>query len=407
MEAIDAQTSKLNIAKLESILGRTWCDQELVKFQEFMEKYSPSGMWSHRLPTTSPIVPLLFQYKHPEFREHQAPLGYWYGDPIHYLRALAGSIFTFEDFWSKLPNPRGVINNIKYKLTDASQFSGFLFELMVAVGYKSKDGYSNYDVVPIFFNPATSPGVPDIILQKDRDQIAIQCKTRSPLSAPVMSFEYFQYLFGRFMRLIQDYGNSYKLSINLKRKLDIEDIDELLEILRSAIKSNLELPKHAINASCDMELSRLTIPLSGLTKHDLNKILGKDNANLFAEIGGVGSKGSAVTKVALCSVSASHQKSAEEWVASIVKEAADEAQGANPLIIAIHLYQYIPWEIYFKNRSNTRKLEQKLYPIFKSHPRIKHINISSNRQEFFSPSNIETTLETQYVEFDNPFFEAK
>ena len=173
MKAIDAQTSRLYIEKLENILGRDWCDQELAKHREFVEKYSPVGMWSHRHPTTSPIVPLLFQFKCPEFRESQAiPLGYWYGDPIHYLQELASSIFMFEDFWSKLPDARGV-SNIKYKITDASQFSGFAYELLVAVGYRSNSEYSNYDIEPLFFDPATSEGIPDIVLRKDNRQIAI------------------------------------------------------------------------------------------------------------------------------------------------------------------------------------------------------------------------------------------
>lgn len=406
MKAIDAETSRLYIEKLEEILGRDWCDQELEKYRGFVEKYSPAGMWSHRHPSTSPIVPLLFQYKYPDLRRNQAtPLGYWYGDPIHYLQELAGSIFLFEEFWSKLPDNRGA-NNIKYRLTNPYQFSGFWYELLVAVGYKSNSEYSEYDIEPLFFDPATAPGIPDIVLQKDDEQIAIQCKARNPLSAHIMSYEEFQYLFGCFFRLIQDSNNSYKLSMYLRGKFDVVKIDSLLELLRSAIRSNLEIPKHAENSSYDMEFSRLPIPISGLTKHGLERILEKDDSNLFAEIAGLGSE-NVVSRVALCSISAAQQKPAEEWVVEIVKDAAENAQGESPLIIAIHLYYYIHWEKYVRVASNLRKLEPKLYPIFESHPRIKHVNISSNRREFFSPSNNETTLRTQYVQFDNPLFKAK
>ncbi len=228
MEAIDAKTGKLYIEKLESILGKDWCNQELEKYGEFQEKYSPVGMWSHRHPTTSPIVPLLFQYEHPEFRKHQAiQLGYWYGEPVLYLVQLASSIFSFEEFWSKLPKNRGV-DNIKYKLTNASQFGGFAYELLVAVGYRSNNEYSDYVIEPLFFDPDTSKGIPDIVLRKDDDEIAIQCKTRSPSSANIMSFEEFQYFFGHFLRFIQDSNSSYKLSLKIKESLDIEKIDQLL-----------------------------------------------------------------------------------------------------------------------------------------------------------------------------------
>lgn len=406
MKAIDAQTSRSYIEKLQNILGREWCDRELGKYEEFVGKYSPVGMWSHRHPSTSPIVPLLFQYKYPELRRNQAtPLGYWYGDPIHFLQELASSIFLFEEFWSKLPDSRGA-NNVKYKLTNASQFSGFWYELLVAVGYKSNSEYSDYDIEPLFFDPTTSPGIPDIVLHKDGDQIAIQCKARNPLSAHIMCYEEFQYLFGRFFRLIQDFNNSYKLSMYLKGKFDVARINNLLGLLRSAIASNLEIPKHTINSSCDVELSRLPIPISGLTRHDLERILEKDASNLFAEIGGLGSA-NVVSRVAFCSISAAQQKPVVEWVVETVENAAENAQGQSPLIIAVHLYQYIHWQNYLRIPSNARKLEQKLSPIFKSHPRIRHVNISSNRREFFVSSNNGTTLRTQYVQFDNPFFETK
>ena len=406
MEAIDAKTGRMYIEKLENILGKEWCDEELGKYREFQEKYSPFGMWSHRPPMTSPIVPLLFQYKHPESREHQAiPLGYWYGKPILYLVELASSIFSFEEFWSKLPNNRG-INNIKYKLTNAFQYSGFVYELLVAVGYRSNNEYSDYNIEPLFFDPETSKGIPDIVLRKDDDEIAIQCKTRSPSSANIMSFEEFQYLFGRFFRLIQDSNNSYRLILKLGENLDIGKIDQLLELLRPAVVSNLELPKYVIDNSCDIWLKRLNIPIRGLTESDLKKIVEKDTGNLYAEIGGSGSKGSAVTKVAWCSISANNQKSVAEWVAEIVEDAAKNAKGKSPLVISVHLYHYIHWESYFNNPNNSRRIEERLSPISQAHPRIKHVNISSNRQEFFDFSEKGTMLRTQYVEFSNPFFKT-
>lgn len=406
MKVIDAQTSILYIERLVGILGVEWCNRELTRYGEFAEKYSPTGMWSHRLPTTSPIIPLLFQYRHPELRERyqDTQLGYWYGDPVYFLQELACYIFLFEKFWSGLPDSRG-IKNIKHRLTH--HFNGFWFELLVAVGYKSIREYGNYEIKPLFFDSATLPGIPDIILQQGGEQIAIQCKARSPLSASTMSYEEFQYLFGRFFRLIQDSGNSYRLSIHLRAKLDVAGIDELLKLLASAILSGLEIPKHAVSDSCYVELTRLPIPLSGLTRDDLRRIMDKERPNLFGEISGSGSEGSAVTKVALCSVSANHRISAMKWVADTVKEAAREAQGTIPLIIAIHLYQHIHWENYLNETADSRRLINRLDPIFKSNPRIKHIKISSNRRRFSSPNKKETALRTPGVQFDNPYFQAR
>lgn len=407
MKGIDAETSKLHIVKLENILGGDWCDRELAIYAEFMKKYRPVGMWSHRHPATSPIVPLLFQYKNPKlWGQHQAvPLGYWYGDPVRCLQELAAHIFVFEDYWSKLPNDRG-IENIRYKLTNASQFSGFWYELLVAAGYRSNNEYRDYHIEPLFFDPSTSQGSPDIVLKNDGDLVAIQCKARNPGAAHIMSFEEFQYLFGRFFRLVQDSHNSYKLSMNLRQRLGIEKLEQILELLRSAIGSNLQLPKHTINNSCDVSLKCLNIPITGLTGRHLNKIVERDDANLYAEGGGSGTAGRTVNKVALCSVSASQQKSAQEWVAEIVEDAAKNAQGQSPLIVAVHLYHYIRWEKYFNQAANRNRLETKLSQIFKTHPRIKYVNVSSNRQELFTLSDTQRMLRTQYVEFTNPFFKS-
>lgn len=137
-EEIKLETSTLHISKLKNILGNDWCADELAKYKGFRERYSPTDLWSHRFPTMSPIVPLLFQYEYPDYRKSQtSPLGHWYGDPIHYLRQLAGSIFMFEDYWSKLPNDRG-IDNIRFKLSEPGQFSGFVFEILVAIDSKQR-----------------------------------------------------------------------------------------------------------------------------------------------------------------------------------------------------------------------------------------------------------------------------
>ena len=131
IEGVDPQTAELYIARLKSMLGDQWCEEQLAAYEQFRKQYRPSDLWPHRRPTVSPIVPLLSQHEHVNQRRSQpSPLGYWYGDPIHYLKELASSIFMFEEFWSRLPNGNGA-SNIRYKLTDAGQFNGFVFELLL------------------------------------------------------------------------------------------------------------------------------------------------------------------------------------------------------------------------------------------------------------------------------------
>lgn len=275
-EAVNPKTAELYIARLkEEILGDQWCTEQVAEYKEFYEQHSHPDMWSHRLPIMSPIVPLLFQHQYESRRKIQAsPLGYWYGDPIYYLRHLATSVFMFEDYWSKLPNKNGV-SNIQFKLTEAGQFNGFQFELLVALDAKLWT-FKDYSMKPIFFDPTSGKGGPDIVLQKGTEKIAIQCKTRSPSAATDMPFELFQYFFGCFSRIVYDSGYSYKLSLNLKRKLDFGDTCKLVTKVSSAVKVGIELPSHSINSSYDLKLARMDVPISGLSQAKVQEILDKD-----------------------------------------------------------------------------------------------------------------------------------
>lgn len=408
MEAIDPKTGKLYIQKLENILGEAWCKTQLAEYKEFTDKYSPTGLWSHRFPTTSPIVPLLFQYHYPKYRRRQPmPLGYWYGDPIHILLQLAGAICIFEDYWARLPRDMGA-SNIKYKLSNADQFNGFLFELLVGIDSKLYR-YKDFEVEPLFFDPRTVEGGADIIIRKEAKELAIQCKTRSPLSALDMSFDIFQYVFGCFYRLVQDSGHSYKFVLNLNTKLELSEVDELLDLLNSAVRSGLQIPRHKRNSSYQVELSRLDIPISGLSESNIREILRRDTANLFCEVGGLNPNqgdATAFNRIAVFSVSARESPSLEETIIHIVGHAAGEARVSCPLILAIHLYVNTRWEDYLRNPSNQTRLRRRVDTILKSYPGIKYINVSSNRQEYTNLPAGEQLIQTQYLEITNHYYKG-
>lgn len=406
MEVIDSERSELHIRRLKTILGNEWCSAEIAEYREFREKYSPKDLWSHRLPASSPIVPLLYQHEYVNHRRnHPDPLGYWYGDPIHLLRQLSASIFFFEDYWSKLPNDIGV-NNIRYKLSTPAQFNGFLFELIVAVDSKL-NRYKDYEVEPLFFDPRTIEGGADIVLRKGVEEIAIQCKTRSPVSSLDMPFDLFHYLFGCLHRLVQDSGYSYKMGINLKQKIEIDDVDAILRQLKTVIASGLEITKFRKDSSFDIELSRLDIPLGGLSKAQVAERLEQDRANLFTEIGGYNpyqANASTFTRIALLSVSSTKYESLGRSIVRMVKQAANETRVNSPLILAIHLYGFVKWEDYLRNPTSRQRLRRGLDTILKSYPRIKYVNVSSNRQEYIHQPTGAEFLETPYLEITNQYF---
>ena len=407
MESIDPKTSELFIGKLRSILGDDWCADQLARYSEFRKNYSPTDMWSHRSPRTPPIVPLLFHHEHVKYRGDQPPLGHWYGDPIHYLKQLATAVFMFEDYWSQLPDNMGV-NNIQYKLTNAEQFNGFVFELLVAVDSKFY-AYKDYEIEPIFFDPRATEGGADIIIKRGTEEIAIQCKTRNPLAALDMSFDMFQYVFGCFYRLMRDSGYSYKITLNVKRKLENADIDSLMSLFSGAVKNGLEIPKHTEDNAYDIELSRLNIPIEGINLDTINRLLAKEKANLFTEIGGFNphkKKAKSFNRIALVSVSVSRHESIEESVVNIVKRAARETRVSSPLILAIHLFGYIEWETYLRNVANQKKLDDRLDPTLKSYPNIKSVSISSNKQQYVDLPDGAHLVRTPYLRIPNKYFVA-
>lgn len=407
MEAIDPETSELHIKKLKSILGDDWCKNQLADYQRFREYSSPTDLWSHRYPNISPIVPLLYHHENVKDKGDHPPLGHWYGDPIHYLKQLAAAVFMFEDYWSQLPDNMGM-SNIQYKLTNADQFNGFVFELLVAVDSKVYT-YANYTTEPSFFDPKAAEGGADIIVKKGTEEIAIQCKTRNPLAALDMSFDMFHYVFGCFYRLVCDSGYSYKITLNVKRKLENADISRLLEVLRGAIKAGLEIPKHAEDNAYDIKLSRLDIAVRGISSDAIHRLLAREKANLFTEIGGFspyGKQADRFNRVAILSVSASRRESIEKSIVNIVSRAAREARVNGPLILAIHLFEYIEWETYLGSVTNQKSLDNKLDPILKSYPNIKSISVSSNRQQYVDIPDGAQIIRTPYLKIPNKYFAA-
>jgi len=407
MKPIKPEDIKSNVEELEGILDNAWVKSELAKYNDFREKHSHIDIWSHRYPTTSPIVPLLFQYHNyynPKYqRKQNLVLGYWYGDPLYYLAFISNAICIFKSYWSSLPSCRGA-DNIQFKLTEAGQFNGFQFELLVAES--SLLEYKDYSIEPLFFNPDSIPGGADIVLNKGIEKRAIQCKAKNPMSDSNMSFDIFQYLFGCFYRLVQDYGHiykCYKLSMNLKQKFEIKDTQGLLDLITPAVRTGLDIPNSKIDPCYDIELTSLSIPRGGLNETQINRIKQEDKANLYTEVGYLNKK------LALFSVSspAGLYKPLGDYIVKTVKEAAQEARVGCPLSIAIHLYQDLNWEEYLNSASKQRSLlilKKKLDGIFKSYQWIEYVTLSSNIHEYMSSPDEEVFFKTQGLEISNPYY---
>jgi len=394
------------IQALESFLGEERIESDLAQYSAFRKRHSPADVWSHRHPTSSPLVPLLYRYHHSdEAGKDIVPYGHWYGDPIQNLRQVVTALYLLNDYWSLIPRQL-MADNVKSRFSTGDRLHGFMHELLVAAD--SRQRFKDYVVHPLFLDPETVFGKPSVVLRKGSDEIAVHCKTVNPLSVQGLTFDVLQYLFGCFYRLVQDSGYCYRLTLNLKRKPQIADIDALLGRLRSSIDHGSELHKDVRDPVFDVELLTLEMPDEGLSLTEMNGLLAKDAGDLFVEIGGSNPAGEKkATRVAVLSVSAGGKKSFDDHIVDEVRETMKEAGTKLPVILALHLHRYVGWGEYLGNSSLRVRLRQRLDGILGDYPNVQYVFVSSNRQEYVTLPSDAQRVDTKDLEISNRYFERQ
>ena len=109
------------------------------------------------------------------------------------------------------------------------------------------DEGNRYQIAPLFFDPRPDGlvGSPDIvIIDRDGNETGIQCKTKNPSSAVDMTFDVFQYLFGCFLRLVQDNWMSYRLELKLDSAFGMNEANLLLDEISTASRYPRASPWH-------------------------------------------------------------------------------------------------------------------------------------------------------------------
>lgn len=393
---------KEHLIALEEILGGEWLESELTKYAAFRNAWSVPDLWSHRPPDTSPLVPLILHYRERKTSPPTIPVGYWYGYARHYLAQLIETIFLFEDYWSSLPSDNGR-NNLRYCLRHPDRFSGFMFELMVASHYKLS---GDYNVVPAFFNPEAQKGEADIVVERNGQTTRIACRARDPMSASDMSFDLFHYLFGCFARLSQDNGSSWRLHIDLKRKVDKAHVDGIVAKVRGLMQLGLTLTSPVQTQDYDLQLSYIDAPLKGFSVSEIAALAAREKGD--TEIAGM--KCASPTKgpcrqIAVCSVSSRETQSINQYVVQTAKKLAGAVSDPGPWILAIHLYLTMNWQEYLRHPGGAESLEQEVMEVFEAYPEVAEVDVSSNRQVYASPQFVEgiaRQTETAYLPIKNP-----
>jgi len=366
------------------IANRAWIQDQLEKYEVFRQQYSPEGYWSHRPPSMSPAIPLVYwSSKTPYQPTGEGPMGYWYGESTHILGHLAAYLMDFRYYWESLPNKIG-LENIRWCLRTPSRFASFMHEMRTASTY---DARTPYEVEPKFFDPRSKLGEPDIILKKGDRTFNVQCKAMDPSISSTMPFELFNYLNGCFSRVCQDHNIHGYLSLILKEQksepLTRRDLDNVITKLRQSIESERKVigPFSFDWGDCAFNFEKSKKPLP---RHMKDHFYIWNKEYLFRLRRTFPLKKSSTGNVTTtCQVSGGYIPSFESYIYPKFEQSAKVSSKTIPLIICIHLYPHVPVQEYIRIPQIQKKGRPDLERYLDRNRHVCLILISSNAQQLF------------------------
>jgi len=381
---------------LTQVLGDTWIEKELDNYQSFRKDWSPKGRWYHRRPTVSPIIPIIYWNTRESFEEIQKPFGSWGGVPSEVLNRLIEEIEKFKEYWEKLPRKRGT-DNLKWALSNPQRFFSLVHELAIAFQFASKPGLQ---VVPLFHDPQSTPGKPDIIVQTPKMEFAVQCKSEDPSQAMQLPYDIFQYFAGMYQRLVEDSNNSYNLTLCLKKKIDIGHIYKIRNKLVTLIKGNIAAPYPWSTTYCDFELTEIGNRLGAQSVDQIMRRVRNQSGDLLYNefipiLDGLVSIGN--RRAANLLIFGRRGKELGQVIRLAVSKSVKEAKTSLPLIIAVHLYQDIDLEEFWNRPSTQQHLKPWTGLFFKENPQIAMIFLSSNHELYLTSLVSDSQIGLKYA----------
>jgi len=376
---------------ITQILGDTWIEKQLDAYQLFRKDWSPKGRWYHRRPTVPPIIPIIYWNTREVIEGIQKPFGSWGGVPIEVLNRIAEEIERFREYWESLPRKRG-IDNLKWALSNPQRFFSLVHELAIAFQFASKPGLQ---VVPLFHDPQSTPGKPDIIVQTPKMEFAVQCKSEDPSQAMQLPYDIFQYFAGMYQRLVEDSNNSYNLTLCLKRKIDIGHIYKIRNKLVTLIRGNIIAPYPWSTTYCDFELTEIGNKLDAQSLDQvMRRVVNQTGDPLYFEFVPILDDPGNITnrRAASLFVFGRRGKELGQVIRLAVSKSVKEADTSLPLIIAVHLYQDVDLEEFWNRPSTQQHLKPWTDLFFKENPRVAMIFLSSNYEQYLARAVSESQI---------------
>lgn len=386
------------------VLDPTWLSGQFQRYEDFRARFGCASRWWHRPPKMSPIVPL-FYWPFIGLRDlPDEPMGVWRGDPEKALGRLLGRIMEFIDYWDSLPNGRGR-TNLRYMLRSPSRFFAFLHEVRLATHIK----LSGYHVEPLFFDPRSDKGSPDLIVRDGDLSYDVQCKALNPSEATDLPYDLFQFLAGVFARLVEESGRSYFLFLHLKKKLDVKAAYSLCGELRELVTPGLTTSGRFESDIWQVQLVELGYGPGEVTVETARQMaLNSPGDPLYIEVADLSATGASdsAPRVSGCFVSGERRRGLEHFVFSEAQSAAADHTGDNPLIVSVSAYQETDMSAYLNGPSVGQVFRDWTARFFARHPQTALLLISANYQRYLELEGGDTALGTKYLVVESPQWEA-
>lgn len=400
------QSAHLTVEHLEflaELVGKDWLDSQLERYRRFRKHYSTPSRWWHRLPDVSPIIPLVLWAEPGPLLLFDSPFGVWRGDARGILARLMMGIDEFREYWDQLPEGRGR-KHLKYNLRHPSTFFGFRHELRLATHLTS----SGYHIVPLFFDPTSIKGGPDIIVEDGPNVYDIQCKSRNPSTATDMPYDVFQFFACSWVRLVKDSGHNYFLFLVVKKKIDMAKARRLLHTLQALIRTKLAVSTHLESDDWSIQLREIGYGPGMITPEEQTNMAHSQSGDpLYIELELIrpASKISRSPHFVGCYITGGKGPGLEHYVFSAAERAARAHIGDNPLIVSVNLYQETDMFKYM-NGSRVKPLyDEWKERFFSNNRRVAMLLMSANYDRYLPIDDTRIVLGTKYLVEESPYWD--
>lgn len=322
------------IAELKKLLNVNWVEKQVQKYRTWRLQNSleaPQFLF-HREPDCNLLTPYFALYE--EWLTQGSPHD-WPADKARALMDLAnlaGSIFSFESFWSTIPNDLGK-NHLARSLQKVELCRGMLAELLTVTHFVQAGAPR---VIPRFMDPRPCADKSDILATWDNKEIEIHCKSKIPGAGYLVPFDTFDYWGGCFLRDAEYFDRSWYVKLEVSGKIGSHKAKELRQRFPKWLANSLVFERCDIGDNIIAASKEIEVPSDGLTRQKVSQLARKPMYRAFSAWK-VGSNGNYYA-LSVFDMTFNLRPHPVRALSASLKEVKKQATGNRPAIASIHVF---------------------------------------------------------------------